>query len=198
MVTLSDDISELPLLGIEEIQLFLPHRKPFLFINDLLEYIDGDQPLIRASIYINNFELVNSFNSELNYLPSCYIIEGLGQCCNLLSILTSIEKQLHENEQIVPKMNLILRSFCKKEKSNHSKLFNEILSSYKINTLSRIGLLGSIDVEITGKACMGEMIIYQVQQTQTFGNLSYFETNAYVSENKIAKGKMIGSREHNY
>ena len=62
-----------------------------------------------------------------------------------------------------------------------------------MNTFSRIGLLGSVDVEFTDRVSAGELLSYKVQQTRVHGELSRFAVSAHVGERVVAQGTLVGA-----
>ena len=161
----------------------LPHRPPFLMVESVVEYSGGDTPTLRAERPIHKSEAVFSAGESSMRWPSLYVIEGLGQCSNILSVIWACERTIgmKENNKV-------------KNASNLKEWLPGFLEKDKLKTLSRIGLLASVDVELMGQVSASELLCYHVKLTRTHGELSHFAVSAYVDERLIARGALVGMR----
>lgn len=171
-------------LAIERI---LPLRPPFLMVDSVIDYQNRPFPKIRTQCEIRPSELFFSSDSELNELPSVYIIEGLAQSANLLGILISYEKLTYL------KSNGDNNNLLSHISSNLDDFNNKVFDGEVNKTLSIIGLLASVEVEISGNVFQGDLIRFEVEQTKVYADMSRFSVNAYVGENEVANGFLIGS-----
>ena len=151
-------------LTIEEI---IPHRPPFLLVSKIDEYTLGkDFANLKAHYIVNLRELSLE---KLIKLPSSYILEGLGQCCNIISVLN--------------------------ERNEISKDENSI-NDMTFNNSAILGLLANVDIELYDEVDDNSIISYEVIQSFSQANFSIFEVQAFCNETTIAKGKLIGSKKH--
>jgi 3-hydroxymyristoyl/3-hydroxydecanoyl-(acyl carrier protein) dehydratase len=123
-----------------------------------------------------------------------YIIEGLGQTSNLLSLFWMLERSLAAQ-------GLDPESICDglKGLENHgsnttAKALLEILDRDLERTISRIGLSAAVDVQVSGRVCAGEVLHYEVERTHLLGELSRFAVRACVGEHVVLSGTMVGAR----
>lgn len=168
------------------IEQILPHKPPFLMVDRISEYNYGRIPGLTAECRINNSLPAYLCEKGKSYLPSVYIIEGLGQSCNLLSVFLALETTFkEENTHIKEKLNHI--------NSIYSAKANSKVESGVLKTLSMIGLLASVEVEFLERVFIGDILTYQIEQQKVIGNLSHFRVNALVKNQTVAKGIIIGS-----
>lgn len=181
------------MLGRIFIENLLPHRPPFLMVESIVDYVGGDAPILKAERPIRNSEPVFSEITPPFYLPSVYIVEGLGQCCNLLSIIWSIEQIFVAKGNTVENFDQELMNMVT---NNDDKASDHKLEFFKediTKSFSRIGLLAFVDVKIIGKVIAGELLSYKIQQVKTHGELSHFAVSANVGGQTVAQGTLVGS-----
>jgi len=183
------------LLGNDAIKQLLPHRPPFLFIESLISFNHNPNPSIFAKYPIQDCDTIYSDEIKKKLWPSINIVEGLGQCCNLLIVISTIEKQLKKAGYDSDNMDKILRGLNEKRNDSLTKMITESLKDNFKGISSRIDLMGSIDIEVLGIVEEGQVIYYNVLQSQTFKILSHFTTNAYINEKVVARGTLIGARK---
>lgn len=193
MTTPASFLIEPAIFGYTVIERLLPHRTPFLMIESVVSYIGGNNPTLHAKFPIRSSESVFSRNDEIIDWPSMYTIEGLGQCCNLLNIISSIENRLLKNGLMMENVVNVLKGF---EENRDDKITNILKGAFEkgaMETISRVGLLGSVDVEILGRVSIGQLLLYEVQQTMVYGGLAHFSTKAFNNGELIAQGILIGT-----
>lgn len=175
------------------IELLLPHRSPFLMVDLITSYRGGKNPALHAIYTLKENDRLY-FNNESNgHWPSMYIIEGLGQACNLLIVIAALEKGLMEAGLKINSMGEILNSLVDEEPDEKTRVLKGFLHQRLLETYSNVGFLGSADVEITGRARQGQMISYEVQQNLAFGTLFHSSVRAYTNDNLIARGKLVSA-----
>jgi 3-hydroxymyristoyl/3-hydroxydecanoyl-(acyl carrier protein) dehydratase len=184
-----------PLLGNDAIKQLLPHRTPFLFIESLLSFKHRPNPSIIAKYPIQDCDTIYSDIIKKRLWPPFNIVEGLGQCCNLLIVLSTIEKRLKKAGYDTNNMDEILGGLREKRNDSLTKMITESLKDNFKGISSRIDLMGSIDIEVLGMVEKGQVIFYDVLQRQTFKILSHFTTCAYVNKKVVARGTLIGARK---
>ena len=71
----------------EDIKKYLPHREPFLFVDDVIEVIENKE--IHATKYINEDEyFLNGHFPNNPIFPGVIIIEALGQASGILGFVS--------------------------------------------------------------------------------------------------------------
>lgn len=75
------------ILGIEEIKEYLPHRYPFLLIDKVLDYKEGEYLLAQKNVTINENIFNGHFPQKAIY-PGVLIVEGMAQTAAMLCYFT--------------------------------------------------------------------------------------------------------------
>ena len=180
--------------GMKVTEHLLPHRLPFLMIESIIGYTGGDAPILNAERLIRLSEPVFSSTEPSFYWPSVYVIEGLGQCCSLLSLIWICEHRYEANALSSENVSTVLTN-TESDDSNYTlERLLEIVGDWTMNTTSRIGMLASVDVEVVGQVQAGELLQYKVEQTRVLGGLSHFAVQASVETQAVAYGTMVGAQ----
>ena len=181
------------MLGRTTIENLLPHRPPFLMVESVVSYVGGDAPTLNAMHPIRRSEPVFSGAELPLYWPSMYIIEGLGQCINLLSLIWTCERRFVAKGYDAENFGKELMNMEANNGDGTSELLLQFFGEGIMKTFSRIGLLALVDVELTGRVSAGELLSYKVQQTRVHGELSHFTVSAHVGEQVVARGTLVGA-----
>ena len=176
------------------IEHFLPHRPPFLMVELIVGYISGAAPILNAEQTIRRSERVFSGAEPLLYWPSVYIIEGLGQCCSLLSHIWTWERRCASNGLGAEKVNAVLKNTRNTDNDYTLAQLLEIFGDRTMNAASRIGMLASVDIEVVSQVQAGDLLQYSVEQTRVLGGLSHFAVQASVETQVVAHGTMVGAQ----
>lgn len=182
------------MLGSKFIEGLLPHRPPFLMVESIIRYEGGDAPTLNAERPIRCSEPVFSEVEPPLFWPSIYIVEGFGQCCNLLSILWAIERSFAAKGNIVGSFEDELMKIGENNDSEALENLSEYFEEDITKSFSRIGLLAFVDVDIIGKVIAGELLSYEIQQIKAHGELSQFAVSAHIGEQIVAQGILVGSQ----
>ena len=75
------------LLGIDEIKEYLPHRYPFLLIDKVLDYKEGEYILIQKNV-TGNEDIFNGHFPKKAVYPGVLIVEGMAQSAAMLCYFT--------------------------------------------------------------------------------------------------------------
>lgn len=166
-------------------------------VDSITSYNGGKNHSILANYTVKDKEPVYSNNEYDSHWPSMYIIEGLGQCCNLLIVISALEKGLIKAGLRINTMGEVLKRLMDNEPDEITTILKGILHQRLTETYSNIGFLGSADMEITGHARQGQVISYEVQQNQVFGSLYYSTVRAFTNNNLIARGTLVSAGRKN-
>jgi 3-hydroxymyristoyl/3-hydroxydecanoyl-(acyl carrier protein) dehydratase len=176
------------------IEILLPHRSPFLMVDSITSVTGGKNPSILANYTVKDSEPVYPNNGSDGHWPSIYIIEGLGQCCNLLVVISALEKGLLKAGLVFNSMGEVLRNLTDDEPDEITRILKGILHQRLMEAYSTVGFMGSADVEITGHVRQGYVISYEVQLNQVFGSLYHSTVRAYINNKLIARGTLVSAR----
>ncbi len=175
------------------IEILLPHRPPFLLVDSIISYKNEEKPSLLANYACNNEELLCSTNESDYHWPSMYIVEGLGQSCNLLIVLYYLEKHLRKADLRISSMDELLKKLVEIEPDETTGILKDILHERLVEIYSNIGFMGATNMEIIGHAKRGQVISYEVQLTQVFGTLFHSVVKAYTDNKLIAHGTMVSA-----
>ena len=165
-------------------------------VDSIISYKSGKNPSLLAEYAIKDEEPLYFKNDPDDHWPSMYIMEGLGQSCNLLIVFCALEKQLMQADHRINSMDEVFRKLVEKEPDEATGFLQDILHQRLVETYSSIGFMGATDMEIIGHARRGQLISYEVQLNQVFGTLFHSVVKAYTDNKLIAHGTLVSaSRE---
>ena len=179
------------------IEHFLPHRPPFLMVESITGYIGGDRPILNAERPICSSETVFFSADPPFYWPSVYIIEGLAQCCILLTLIWACERKIEANALSTENVSDLMTNTGGVDGDYTMDHFFELLTDKTVDDLSRKGMLASVDVEIVGNVQAGKLLQYRVKLKRVFGRFVSFAVQAFVEDKVIAHGTMVGAQLEN-
>jgi hypothetical protein len=162
-------------------------------VDSVTSYKGGQNPSMSANYTVKDKEPVHSNNESDCHWPSIYIIEGLGQCCNLLIVISALEKGMMKAGLRINAMDEVLRGLMDDKTDEITRTVKGILHQRLMETYSNVGFLGSADIEIKGYARQGQIISYEVQQNQVYGSLYHSTVRAYTNNNLIARGILVSA-----
>lgn len=146
-----------------------------------------------ANFTINDKEPAYFNDLHGSHWPSIYIIEGMGQCCNLVIIISAMEKGLMKAGISIKSIDDVLWRLMNDEPDELTGTLKGILYQRLNEMYSNVGFLGSADIEITGYARPGQIISYEVRQNQAYGSLYHSTASACVDNNLIAHGTLVSA-----
>ncbi len=179
------------------ITLLIPHRLPFLMVDTMTFYKGGKNPSLHANYALTNRESLYANGRSDDHWPSIYVIEGLGQCCNLMIVIAAMEKKLVEARLEFNAMGEVLNRLMDDEPDEITRMLKSALSQRSEETYSSVGFVGSAEMEITGYARQGQVISYETLLNQAFGSLYYSTVSAYTKNGLIARGTMVSASRKN-
>lgn len=179
------------MFGRQLIERLIPHRSPFLMIDTVVAFDGGNPPWLHAEFSVRRSEPVFSRGEPPPRWPALYVIEGLAQCGSLLSVIGSWPA--HHGAQSLS-VEAARNPYRTPEADDFSSdLWSETLRDAP-NMVAQMGMLASIDVEVTGTVGAGDLLRYEIVQTHVVGGMHRFEAAAFVGSMKVAKGTLVGAR----
>jgi 3-hydroxyacyl-[acyl-carrier-protein] dehydratase len=191
---MSDD--ELRGFGADVIQRLIPHRYPLLMVDRVDSYRLEPSAELRASRYISANEAVFAGHFPgWSLWPGVYTIEGLGQSCMILAVLTGLFEaaagQGVSGDEVASAIRALDQSYhLRPSRESASKRLTEALDAVG----GSIGLASSIDVKLLGPVFAGQRLDYRVSRTRRVRHVQWFEVEASVENTPVARGTM-GSAE---
>lgn len=189
-------------LGPDVVQLLLPHRRPFLMVDAIEGYERAPRPTLRATRHIaSNEPVFEGHFPGIHLWPGVYTIEGMGQSCNLLHILWSLQRAWEELREDPEEVLLALRNLELGYKLKPgfrpevSARLLRALTSADPEAPSRMGMAAAVEVKLLTPVFAGQRLDYIVVQTHLLDNLVRFEVEAQVEGRAVARGVMTSSRD---
>ncbi len=180
------------------IESLLPHRPPFLMVESIIGYIGGDTPILNAERPICPSESVFFSVEPPLHWPSVYIIEGLAQCCILLTLIWACERRCEADGLGAENVSDLFTNTESVDNDYTLAQLLENLTDKTVNDVSRKGMLASVDVEIVGNVQAGKLLQYRIELTRVFGRFVSFAVQASVETQVVTHGTIVGAQLENY
>jgi 3-hydroxyacyl-[acyl-carrier-protein] dehydratase len=191
------------LFGPDVIRHLLPHRRPFLMVDSVTSYERSDTPVLCASRFISaNESIFEGHFPGLHLWPGVYTIEGLGQACNLLQVIWSIQHICEErgiDPELVMSALLNLQRGFEMKPGYRPEMSDPLLQALKTNEnypsmASRIGMTAAVDIKLLQPVYAGSRLDFRVVQTHLLEGLVRFDVLAQVDGHAVARGTMTSTR----
>ncbi len=191
------------LFGPDVIRHLLPHRRPFLMVDNVLSYERAPTPTLCASRHISSNESIfEGHFPGLLLWPGVYTIEGLGQTCNLLQIIWSIQNICEErgiDPELVLGALLNLQRGYEMKPGYRAEVSAPLLEALKFHdedaqASSRIGMTAAVDMKLLQPVFAGQRLDYRAVQTHLLEGLVRFDVQAQVDGQIVARGTMTSTR----
>lgn len=187
-------------LGPETVQVLLPHRPPLLLVDRVTRFAREPRPWLAARRHISANEPVFAGHfPELKIWPGIYTIEGMGQTCNLLTVIRGM-LELWEARQGDPQDLLgALRNLDLGYRMHpgHRPELAERLRREMPDPSQHIGLSTAVDVKLLAPVFAGSCLEYSATEIGQMGPDVRCEVEAAVEGQCVARGEMtarIGTR----
>jgi 3-hydroxyacyl-[acyl-carrier-protein] dehydratase len=180
-------------LGPDLVQLLIPHRRPFLMVDRVLDYQPEEQPLLRAERQISaNEEVFAGHFPHLHLWPGVYTIEGMGQSCNLLQVLEEIrlayQAQGRGLEELLATLRNLELGFTLHPGFRREE--GEAFLTALPPSARNLGVSAGVEVKLLHPVFAGQRLEYQVRRTHVVGELVRYEVEAAVEGRPVASGVM--------
>lgn len=194
-------------LGADAVQLLIPHRRPFLFVDGVTGYKRvpagiGSAVLAHKAVGANEPVFEGHFRGSAErpgfaLWPGVYTAEGLGQTANLLLVLVAIEDELTRRGQSPEQAHAAIASLetaCRPDLSRGKVPTSaaELVTALG-DPASRIGLAGALDIKWIEPVLAGSLLVYEVTLTHVLGSGRRFDIEARVDERPVARGTLTSS-----
>ena len=185
-------------LGPEVVQKLLPQRRPLLLVDTIDSYERGPTCALRASRHISiNEPIFEGHFPNYPLWPGAFIIEGLGQSCHLLAVISGIEQALttagRQPDEALQALRELQRALRGQPgaRATPSDLLQLLGTS-----LPPMGMLAAVNVRFSERVFPGQRLDYFVRQaaTQPSATLLRFEVEAQSDNQIAARGDLIVTR----
>lgn len=180
------------LFGSNVVEHLIPHRRPFLLVDSVLDYQLGDVNTIYASKYISASEpIFDGHFPDLHLWPGVYTIEGLGQASNILMVLDGLvsreQKAGGSGDGIRAALQRLESEFTLQGVAypNDGTSILKTFESHK-----HIGVASGVNIKFLKPVLAGCRLDYCVTLTHRLENQLRFEVVAKVDNQVVAKGTM--------
>jgi 3-hydroxyacyl-[acyl-carrier-protein] dehydratase len=182
-------------VGSNVVELLLPHRRPFLMVDSIDSFLREPEPFISARRYISaNEEVFNGHFPNLHLWPGVYTIEGLGQCCNLLYVLLSLQrdwqKQGGDPEDVLLALRNVELGF-KLQPGYKEDIARKIIEP--LENQVKLGMSSALEIKFLQPVFGGQRLDYLVTLTHELENMVRFNVEAQVEEKTVARGVMTAT-----
>ncbi len=191
-------------LGADAVQLLIPHRRPFLFVDRVLGLRSerggvGSALLASKAVSANEPVFEGHFRGGgdrpgFALWPGVYTAEGLGQSCNLLLVVLGIEQALGASmgrDQVHEAIAGLERA-CRVDLGAPPDSTRGLIDALG-DPASRIGLAGALDIKWIEPVLAGSTIEYEVTLTHVMGSARRFDIEARVEGRPVARGTLTSS-----
>ena len=183
-------------LGTNVVELLLPHRRPFLFVDSIVDVGVEPRRELRAERMISaNEEVFQGHFPNLHLWPGVYTIEGMGQSCYLLYLILEFRRRWEARGKDPDEVNDALRNLDRgfHLHPGYKPEITEILLKEIGPRHSLIGVSSSVSVKFLRPVFAGQRLAYHVVLTHEMAEQVRYEVKASVDEVPVAKGTMISS-----
>lgn len=194
-------------LGADAVQLLIPHRRPFLFVDGVTAYKRseggiGAAVLAHKAVGANEPVFEGHFPASperpgFALWPGVYTAEGLGQTANLLLVLVAIEAELGKRGKSPDGVHAAIASLetaCRPDRTGGRvpEEARELVTALG-DPSGRIGLAGALDIKWIEPVVAGSLLTYEVALTHVVGSGRRFDIEARVQDRPVARGTLTSS-----
>ena len=182
-------------LGSNVIEQLIPHRRPFLMVDHVTDYVAEPSPRLAAGRHISaNEEVFAGHFPDLHLWPGVYTIEGLGQSCNLLMVIVE-HQRLHvqrggDPEEVLAALRNLELGF--KLRPGFQPALAEKIAP--LREPSQLGMSSAVEVKLLQPVFGGQRLDYRVTLTHEIDKMERFDVEALVDEVPVARGVMTATR----
>jgi 3-hydroxyacyl-[acyl-carrier-protein] dehydratase len=199
-------------LGPDVIERLIPHRRPFLMVDTVDAYEGGPRPTLRAARHVSaNEPVFEGHFPGLHLWPGVYTIEGMGQTCNLLHVIASLEagwdgglgaepplgeggERGEDPEQLFAALQNLELGYKLAPGFRWEGSARLLAALADPDLPSRMGMSAAVDVKLLAPVFAGQRLDYQVTQTHLVEGMIRFEVRAEVEGRSVARGVMTSTR----
>jgi 3-hydroxyacyl-[acyl-carrier-protein] dehydratase len=186
-------------LGPDVVQRIIPHRRPFVMVDLIEAYARAPVPTLHASRLISSNEAVfEGHFPGLQLWPGVYTIEGMGQACNLLQVIASMEEQWVGQGGAADAVLAALRNLelgYRLSPGYRPEATAQLEAYFARSAMTRAGFSAAVEVKLLAPVFAGQRLDYRVSRSKVLESLARFEVEAHVGGKCVAKGVMTSSLE---
>ena len=190
-------IETIPLiLGADVIEMLIPHKRPFLFVDGVTQYTRSRQSQLRCFKMISaNEQVFDGHFPGLKLWPGVYTIEGMGQATALLMVISGCQDGFEKagrdpNEVIAGLQDLQrIRTLKPGGQISSAKTVLDVLEDPE----SQFGFSAAVNVKLFKPVLAGCRLDFIVTLERTIGDMAKFSVEAEVDGQLVASGTMTNA-----
>jgi len=180
-------------LGTNVVEELLPHTRPLLLVDRVVEFRDGDQPELKAQKYIGANEPVFEGHFRRFHLwPGIFTQEGLGQSCFLLYWILVVRHRWNEQNGEPDDVLTALRNLELGYRLHPG--FNAEMAEFLRAQLPQdgfaMGMSSGVELRFLKPVYGGCRLDYTVRLTHEVQKQARFEVLAAVDGDPVVQGTM--------
>lgn len=174
-------------LGPEIVGLLLPHKRPFLMVDRIVEIGDKPTPSLHARRLITqNESIFDGHFPGWPLWPGALTIEALAQAANLLLVLAEMRA---ESEDILNDLRQLSLSMRMEPVATPGP---EVLA--RLRSPGPSGVLSAVDVKLKRPVFAGTVLDLHVREDGRFQDLIHLHVEAVVDRRVVADGSLHVAR----
>jgi len=184
-------------LGPSVVELLLPQRRPFLMVDFVTNFTDGERPVLEAGRHISNSEPVfEGHFPGMPIWPGAFTMEGMGQTASLLMLLTMMRRQAAEDggepDDVLEALRNLDRGYRMHPgfRPEGTAFLTAALERYR--NLMVVG--ASVDLKFLKTVFPGCRLDYRVEWSDRVGDAVRLTVEASVGAEPVARGVMTGAQ----
>jgi len=186
--------------GAEIVQMLLPHRRPFLMVDRILDFKSGKKPSLRAQRHLSINEPVFAGHFPgLALYPGAMTLEGLAQSAHLLMTLHHLQNHFSESSAFTGELMDALHNIemgYRFHPGYDAQQAKDFLAAFEEASMLRFAVVGAVKAKFLKPVFAGEVLEYSVHLQRELDHLIHFETEAEVNGTLVAKASLSASQIH--
>lgn len=182
-------------LSANVVQLLLPHRRPFLFVDRIKRYRLGKPRSIEATLQVSlTHPVFDGHFPDWSIWPGVYVVEGLGQTSQLLATLETLRRAgVERNDETLGLRTLEALDAMYSLRPSAAPAEEGLALLEEASQTPIIGLASRIDVRLLEPVLPGCRLDYRVEWTLEQKGVLGFEVEALVGGRPVVRGELGAS-----
>lgn len=183
-------------LGAAVVELLIPQRRPLLLVDFVSGYSDEPVPTLEAGRHVSiNEPIFEGHFPGMPVWPGAFTMEGLGQSCSLMLLLTRLRRSAVERsvdpETVFDSLRNLDRGYRMHPgfRPDEVEALTGALAPYR----SLMAMGASVELKFLRPVLPGCRLDYRVQWTDEVGDMVRFDVEASVDGETVVRGTLTGA-----